>query len=122
MIDESRTPPLVDTSSLATHLSELVDETTTLFKKELELAKAETSEQLQHLQRGAVWLGSSGAVLYAGGFFVFWGWLDFAARGFDHRLGGELPAWTPWLGLPLLVAGAGLFLFWRRQRRGRAAR
>lgn len=46
------------------------------------------------------------AVLYACGFFVFWGWLDFAARRFDHRLGGELPAWTPWLGLPLLVAGA----------------
>ena len=45
------------------------------------------------------------AVLYASGFFLFWGWLDFAARRFDPRLGGALPEWTPWVGWPLLIAG-----------------
>lgn len=42
-------------------------------------------------------------------------------RGDVERLEALVVFINVWLG-PLLVAGAGLFFFWRRQRRGRAGR
>jgi hypothetical protein len=42
-------------------------------------------------------------------------------RGDIERLEAAVVFINMWLA-PLLVAGAGLFLFWRRQRRGRARR
>lgn len=50
------------------------------------------------------------AALYACAFLLFWGWLDLGSRRFDASLGGALPEWTPWLGLPLLAVGAALMI------------
>ncbi len=50
------------------------------------------------------------AVVWAAAFFVLWSWLALAARRYDDVLGGPLPAWGPWAGWPLIVAGAALCL------------
>lgn len=52
--------------NLAAHLSELADEASTLFRKEIELARCEVREGVNEMKRGVTWIGSSGAVMYAG--------------------------------------------------------
>ena len=46
-------------------LSRLVDEVSTLLRKELALAKAEVSESINHAKLGAISLAAGGAVLFA---------------------------------------------------------
>ena len=38
------------------------------------------------------------SAFYAAAFLLLWGWLALSVRGFDPRLGGSLPGWTPAVG------------------------
>lgn len=52
--------------SIATLFSDLTQETTTLLRKEVELAKVEISEKVSQTQSGLVSLAVGGAIAYAG--------------------------------------------------------
>lgn len=95
----------VDTRSLATHLSELADETSTLFRKEIELARAEMNEKLVELKRGAVWLGTSGPILYAGALLMLSAVTLFIAK--------FIPLWLSAFIVGGLTLGAGYAMFAR---------
>lgn len=56
--------------NLVAHLSELAEETSTLFRKEIELARVEVKDGVNEMKRGITWIGSSGAVMYAGALFL----------------------------------------------------
>jgi hypothetical protein len=98
----------VDTRSLAAHLSELADETTTLFRKEIELARAEINENVHKLQKGAVWMGSSGAVLYAGALLMLAAVTLFVAK--------FIPLWLSAFLVGGLTLGAGYAMFARGKK------
>jgi hypothetical protein len=77
--------------------SELTHETTTLVRKEVELAKAEMSQKIDRVQNGLISLAAGGAVLYAG-FLVL-------LLAIVAALDALLDQWWPsqWLA-PLIVA------------------
>jgi protein-S-isoprenylcysteine O-methyltransferase Ste14 len=50
------------------------------------------------------------SAIYATAFLGLWAWLALQVRGFDARLGGELPGWARPLGAVLLAAGFALAL------------
>ena len=59
------------------------------------------------------------ALFYSAGFVLLWGYLAIQVRPLDQRLGGALPAWTPALGIALMVIGGliaaaciGGFVIW----------
>lgn len=51
------------------------------------------------------------ALVYAACFVSLWTWLAVAARRSGERRGLELPAWTAFVGFPLLSLGALVVLF-----------
>jgi len=89
----------IDARSLVTHLSELAEEASTLLKKELQLARVEVKEGMEHLKGGLMSVAASGAVLYAGALF--------ALAGITLLLARAIPLWGASLlvGAALLVAG-----------------
>jgi hypothetical protein len=97
-----RSPPGRPVSAL---LSDLAIETSTLFRQEIALLKAELQEKLGHLGGGV-------GALAAGGVIAFSGWLALLAAavlGLSYVV-------APWLaalivGLVVLAIGAGLLLF-----------
>jgi hypothetical protein len=93
----------IDTRSLATHLSELADETTTLFRSEIELARAEIQEGVDEMKKGLVLVGSSGAVMYAGGLLVLAAVTLFIAK--------FIPLWGSALLVGIATLGAGYAMF-----------
>lgn len=96
-----------DSHSITKHFAELADETTTLFRKEVELARAEISENLKQAQKGMAMLATSGAVLFAGMLVVL------AAVTFF--IGVWLPLW-----LSALIVGVGTLLAgWALYSRGK---
>jgi O-antigen ligase len=64
----SSRPSTVDgeTGSVASLISRLVGELSTLFRKEVALAKAEISESASHAKAGAIAIAAGGAVIFAG--------------------------------------------------------
>lgn len=64
------TPQAKAEGNLAAHLSELAEEASTLFRKEIELARCEVKDGVNEMKRGVAWVGSSGAVMYAGALFL----------------------------------------------------
>ena len=50
------------------------------------------------------------SAVYATAFLGLWAWLALQVRGFDARMGGELPGWTRLVGLVFLAAGGALIL------------
>jgi hypothetical protein len=93
----------IDTRSLADHLSELADEASLLFRKEIQLARVELQEGLDEMKRGITWVGSAAAVMYAGGLFLLGGITLFVAR--------FIPLWGSALivGAVTLIAGYLMF-------------
>lgn len=89
--------------NLAAHLSELAEETSTLFRKEVELARVEVSQGLNEMKKGAALVGSSGAVAYAGALFVLGGVTLFIAK--------FIPIWVAALLVGLAAMGIGYALF-----------
>jgi hypothetical protein len=55
-----------ETGSVASLISRLVGELSTLFRKEIALAKAEISESASHAKGGAIAIAAGGAVFFAG--------------------------------------------------------
>jgi hypothetical protein len=83
--------------SLGSLIGDLTQETTSLVRKEVELAKAEMSEKIDAVTSAVTSMAAGGAVLYAG-FLVF---LIFAVAGLDSLLDRWYP--TQWLA-PLIVS------------------
>jgi hypothetical protein len=108
MIEETNVESRIDTRSLAAHLSELADETTTLFRSELELARAEMKEGVDEMKNGLVWIGSSGAVMYAGGLLVLAAVTLFIAK--------FIPLWGSALLVGIATLGAGYAMFARGKK------
>lgn len=104
MTSESGSPP-----SLPALLRDLRDETTTLLRQELQLAKAELKENASHMARDAAQIAIGGAVGYAGlivlliGLGLLISWLLTRA--------GMAPDVARWLsigGVGVIVGGIGL--------------
>ena len=68
--DEEPTSPGREHRSLTGLFSELADETATLVRKEVELARAEMSEKVNQATTGATSLAAGGAVAFAGFLFL----------------------------------------------------
>jgi hypothetical protein len=83
--------------SLGTLIGDLAQETTSLVRKEVELAKAEMAEKIDKATTAAASIAAGGAVLYAG-FLVF---LAFCVAGLNEILDRWYP--TQWLA-PLIVS------------------
>lgn len=58
-------PVQAETGSVASLISRLVGELSTLFRKEIALAKAEISESVSHAKAGAIAIAAGGAVIFA---------------------------------------------------------
>ena len=82
--------------SLATLLQQLRDESTTLFRQEIALAKAEMGEKASQLTRRSMQLATGGFVAYAGAIVLLLGLGDLLAFGL-HRA-GLAPDIALWLG------------------------
>lgn len=96
--------------SIATLFSDLTQETTTLLRKEVELAKAEISEKVSQTQSGLTSFAIGGAIAYAGLLVL----LAAAVYGLATLLDGNM-------GLSALIVGAvvaiiGYVLLWRGRR------
>jgi uncharacterized membrane protein YqjE len=100
--------------SLGSLIGDLAHETTTLLRKEVELAKVEMSEKIDKVQTAVVSMAAGGAVLYAG-FLVF---LIFAVVGLDAVLDNWVDAdWLAPLIVSLVVLGIGYFMLKSGQKR-----
>lgn len=102
-VAETRSREGVDTRSLVNHLSELADETTTLFRKEIQLARAEIEEGLDTTKKGAVSVASSGAVMYAGAIFILGAVTLFVAS--------FIPLWLSALIVGVVTLGIGYAMY-----------
>jgi uncharacterized membrane protein YqjE len=98
--------------SLGSLIGDLAQETTSLVRKEVELAKVEMSEKIDQLATAAGSMAAGGAVLYAG-FLVF---LIFAVAGLDVILDRWYP--SQWLA-PLIVSVVVLVIGYAMLRAGR---
>ena len=50
------------------------------------------------------------AVVWSAAFLWLWSWVALGVRRYDAALGGALPAWTPFAGVPFVVGGVALML------------
>lgn len=82
-----------DSESAAGLLSRLMGEVSTLFRKEIALAKAEMSEAASNAKSGAISLAAGGAVIYAGFLVLLYALVLFLAQTME-----------PWLAA--LIVGA----------------
>ena len=73
----SDSPP--PASSIATLLRDLRDETTTLLRQEVELAKTEISDKASHMMSNAIQIAIGGFVAYAGAILLLFGLSDLVA-------------------------------------------
>lgn len=90
------------TSTIGALLSELRDESTTLLRQEVALAKAEFSEKAGEVGRNAVGVAVGGAVAYAGAIVLLIGIGALAGRGLARL--GLSSDFAYWLGFVLVGA------------------
>jgi hypothetical protein len=88
--------------SLGELFSELAQDTSTLVRKEVQLAKTEMSQKASRLGKDVGFLAAGGAVAYAGLLAVL--------AGIIVLLGQIIPMWLSALLVGLVVAGVGYFL------------
>ena len=91
-----------DERSLGALFSELAQETTTLVRQEVQLAKTEMSQKATRVGKDVGFLAAGGAVAYAGFLAVL--------AGIIVLLGQVIPMWLSALLIGLVVAGVGYFL------------
>jgi len=99
------------TSSLGALLTELRDESTTLLRQEIALAKAEINEKAAHVGKNVMELATGGALAYAGLIVLLIGVAFLASRGLAAM--GVSPNVAVWLGplaigLIVVAIGAGM--------------
>lgn len=88
--------------SLGDLFSELTRETSTLVRKEIELAKTEMTDKATKAGKNVASLAIGGAVAYAGALALI--------AGVILLLGNAIPLWVSALIVGLVVAGIGYFL------------
>lgn len=88
--------------SLGDLFSELTRETSTLVRKEIELAKTEMTDKATKVGKNVASLAIGGAVAYAGALALI--------AGVILLLGNAIPLWVSALLVGLVVAGIGYFL------------
>jgi len=93
-------PETPTTSTFASLLSELRDESTTLLRQEIALAKAEINEKAAHIGKNTLELATGGALAYAGLIVLLIGVALLASRLLVGL--GLSPQMAVWLG-PVLV-------------------
>ncbi len=91
-----------DERSLGELFSELAQETSTLVRQEVQLAKTEMSQKASRVGKDVGFLAAGGAVAYAGLLAVL--------AGIIVLLGQVIPMWLSALLVGLVVAGVGYFL------------
>ena len=91
-----------DDRSLGELFSELAQDTSTLVRKEVQLAKTEMSQKASRVSKDVGFLAVGGAVAYAGLLAVL--------AGVIVLLGQVIPMWLSALLVGLVVAGVGYFL------------
>jgi hypothetical protein len=91
-----------DDRSLGELFSELSQETTTLIRQELNLAKTEMSQKAFRVGKDVGFMAAGGAVVYAGLLAIL--------AGVIALLGLVIPLWLSALLVGLVVAGLGYFL------------
>ena len=101
-------PRAVSDRSLVAHLTDLTEETVTLFRKEVELAKAETREKLGELRQGATQLAVGSVLLHTGALVLV------AAVLFG--LATVWPAWVAALVVGTVLVSVGGGALWSGKR------
>jgi hypothetical protein len=91
-----------DDRSLGELFSELSQETTTLIRQEVNLAKTEMSQKASRVGKDVGFMAAGGAVAYAGLLAII--------AGVIALLGLVIPLWLSALLVGLVVAGVGYFL------------
>ncbi len=91
-----------DERSLGELFSELAQDTSTLVRKEVQLAKTEMSQKASKVGKDIGFLAAGGAVAYAGLLAIL--------AGIIVLLGQVIPMWLSALLVGLVVAGVGYFL------------
>ncbi|MDP9411838.1 MAG: phage holin family protein [Actinomycetota bacterium] len=91
-----------DERSLGELFSELAQDTSTLVRKEVQLAKTEMSHKASRVGKDVGFLAAGGAVAYAGLLAIL--------AGVIVLLGQAIPMWLSALLVGLVVAGVGYFL------------
>ncbi len=91
-----------DERSLGELFSELAQETSTLVRQEVTLAKTEMSQKATRVGKDIGFLAAGGAVAYAGLLAIL--------AGIIVLLGQVIPMWLSALLVGLVVAGVGYFL------------
>ena len=95
-----------ESRSLADLFGDLTQESTTLVRKEFELARAEIAERTAQLQSGVVSLVIGAAIMIAGLFYI----LDAIVFGLGEVLPPDLSPWLAALIVGLVVGGIGYAL------------
>jgi len=101
--------------SLGEIVNEVSQKATFLVREEIELAKAEVTQKVKRLSRGAIFLGGAAVLLFYFSIFIF----VFLALGLNDWL--NLKDWVGFLivsALFLVVAGTATFLGIRAIKRG----
>jgi hypothetical protein len=114
METHARTP---ETASIPELLRELRDESTTLFRQEIALARTEVKEKISRLSRNAIYLMIGGVVAFTGLLFI----LLAVARviSFAFEQGGTDPAAAAWIGpaiVGVIVSIAGIVLLMKAKK------
>ena len=91
-----------DDRSLGELFSELAQETSTLVRQEVQLAKTEMGQKASRVGKDVGFLAAGGAVAYAGLLAIL--------AGIIVLLGQVIPMWLSALLVGLVVAGVGYFL------------
>ncbi|MDQ4128584.1 MAG: phage holin family protein [Actinomycetota bacterium] len=91
-----------DERSLGELFSELAQETSTLVRQEVQLAKTEMTQKASRVGKDIGFLAAGGAVAYAGLLAIL--------AGIIVLLGQAIPMWLSALLVGLVVAGVGYFL------------
>jgi len=91
-----------DDRSLGELFSELAQETSTLVRQEVQLAKTEMGQKASRVGKDVGFLAAGGAVAYAGLLAIL--------AGVIVLLGQVIPMWLSALLIGLVVAGVGYFL------------
>jgi hypothetical protein len=111
------THPSSSSSTIGGLLQELRDETTTLLRQEVALAKAELTEKAKGLTGHAVQMLIGGAIAYAGLIVLLFGFADLIAVALSRA--GASPDLAAWLGpalVGLVIALVGYFMLSRARK------
>ena len=95
-----------DNRSISALMSELANETTTLVRQEVALAKAEANEKVQQVSNGVKYLIVGGAVLIAALFYI----LDAVVYGIARLMPDEYRLWLGALIVGVVVGIIGIAL------------